>query len=64
MSSDKVIEEKDWGLEFILNWVTTFPGKGYCHLCRKKLGIFNSKEIIAHFGFSYRICKDCYHKYI
>lgn len=63
MANDKIIEKKDWGLEFLYNWFATFPGKDHCHFCHKKLGIFDSKEIVAHFGFSYRVCKDCYREY-
>jgi len=57
-----VLENKDYGLKFIEKWIATFPGKGYCHICKKKLGLFNNKVIHLHFGLSYTVCKSCYRK--
>ena len=53
-------EKKDWWMHSLEDWIDTFPGKGYCHCCKKKLSLLGTKVVYTPFGFTYRLCQDCY----
>jgi hypothetical protein len=62
-SDINMADKKDWGMEFIVHRQATFPGRDRCHFCKTKIGIFNTKIAMGHFGLNYRLCKDCFKKH-